>query len=276
MRFLACLSLAVALVVLAFHYAKPLPSKAFDESFLPKASVVRYLVAGHNETAAGLFWIQALTNLGEKVLEGNSYDYLSHVADVSTQLDSTFYTPYLFVGSITNRESLDTTDLGVMRRGVRNNPDDWRLSLYFAMRLAYGPFKLKKEAADVMRPFFSSPDTTIPPHVRMMYRTFELDTMQVETALFTAVDDIMQPQFKAFRSSYYNKIYRILGYAKDKSAKKDEILEKIEKLVDDLSDGKAHPLYVYNQLLQMKKAPEVSEASVAESSDSLAVEKAEN
>ena len=46
MRYILSFIVAVAVIALAFHYAKPLPGTNFDESFLPKASSVRLLLQG--------------------------------------------------------------------------------------------------------------------------------------------------------------------------------------------------------------------------------------
>ena len=108
MRFLAVIIFAIAVIAAAFHFAKPLPGTNFDESFLPKASTVHYVAAGHDASVAGLFWIKGLTELGESYLTGKEYAYLGHVAELSTSLDSLFYTPYYFVGGVTPIDAPDT------------------------------------------------------------------------------------------------------------------------------------------------------------------------
>lgn len=258
MRYLAIVFFAVALIAAAFHFAKPLPSTNFDESFLPKASSVRYVAAGHDASVAGLFWIKGLTELGESYLSGKEYSYLGHVANLATELDSLFETPYRFVGGVTPVNAPDTSDFAVMRRASRVYPENWRLSLYYALRLARGPYPNRTEAANVMRKYFDSPDTTIPEHIRTIYRSFELDSMQTEVALETILNDVLQPQFKSFRTSFYTKILRLLGYKgllADKE--KDENYLKVKFLVDGMAEGKIHPGVVYNQLLQMKNPEEV-------------------
>ena len=150
MRFLVPIVLAVALIAVAFNFAKPLPDTNFDESFLPKASYVKYVAAGNDASVAGLFWIGALTDLGESLLSGKEYNYLSHVANLCTELDSLFYTPYYFVSSVTPSDTRDTTDFIVMRRALKNFPEEWRLAVAFALRLSKGPYPNKKAAADVM------------------------------------------------------------------------------------------------------------------------------
>ena len=265
MRFLAGIIVSVAVIALAFHYAKPLPGTNFDESFLPKASSVRYVAAGHDASVAGLFWIKGLTELGESYLTGREYAYLGHVAELSTSLDSLFYTPYYFVGGVTPIDASDTSDFSVLRRATRVYPENWRLALYYALRVGRGPYPNRTEAANVMRKYFDSPDTTIPDHIRMIYRSFEIDSMQTETALETVLNDVFQPQFKKFRASFYTKILRLLGYrGLIEDYNKDENYQKVKALVDNMVDGKIPPVVVYNQLLAMKRVEEPVEESKAD------------
>ena len=254
MRFLAVIIVAIAVIAAAFHFAKPLPGTNFDESFLPKASTVHYVAAGHDASVAGLFWIKGLTELGESYLSGKEYAYLGHVAELSTSLDSLFYTPYYFVGGVTPIDAPDTSDFSVLRRASRVYPENWRLSLYYALRLARGPYPNKTEAANVMRKYFDSADTTIPDHIRTIYRSFELDSMQTETALETILNDVMQPRFKKFRKSFYSKIAKLLGYKFfGVDLENNEDYQKIKVLVDGMADGKIHPAIAYRELLAMKK-----------------------
>lgn len=273
MRFLAAIITAIAIIALAFHYAKPLPGTNFDESFLPKASSVRYMAAGHDASVAGLFWIKGLTELGESYLSGKEYAYLGHVAELSTSLDSLFYTPYYFVGGVTPVDAPDTSDFSVLRRASRVYPENWRLSLYFALRLARGPYPNRTEAANVMRKYFDSPDTTIPDHIRTIYRSFELDSMQTETALETILNDVMQPRFKKFRTSFYIKILKLLGHkGLITNYDKDENYQKVKVLVDGMIEGKIHPAIVFRELMAMKKVeePKVEESKTENSVDSTA------
>ncbi|MCL4102226.1 hypothetical protein [Fibrobacter sp. HC4] len=273
-RFIAVIVVAVALVAVAFRMAKPLPSTNFDESFLPKASSVRYVAAGHDASVAGLFWIKGLTELGESFLTGKEYAYLGHVANLCTELDSLFNTPYYFVGGITPVDAQDTSDFVVLRRASKVYPENWRYSLYYAMRLARGPHPNKTEAANVMRRYFDSPDTTIPPHIRTIYRSFELDTMQTEMALESVLNDMMQPRFKKFREGFYSKVLRLLGYkGMVGDPEKNETYQRVKFLMNAMVEGKMHPGLVYRELLAMKKVeePEVKTDSVEPPSDSVAV-----
>ena len=271
MRFLAVIIVAIAIVAAAFHFAKPLPGTNFDESFLPKASTVHYVAAGHDASVAGLFWIKGLTELGESYLTGKEYAYLGHVAELSTSLDSLFYTPYYFVGGVTPVDAPDTSDFSVLRRASRVYPENWRLSLYYALRLARGPYPNRTEAANVMRKYFDSPDSTIPDHIRTIYRSFELDSMQTEMALETILNDVMQPRFKKFRKSFYIKITKLLNFNFfGQDLEKNETYQKIKVLVDGMADGKIHPAVVYRELLAMKQAQDEKLAEEAKAKEAAA------
>lgn len=274
-RFVAVLAVAIAIVAAAFHFAKPLPGTNFDETFLPKASYVRYIAAGHDNSVAGLFWIMGLTDLGESYFTGKEYNYLSHVAEICTDLDSLFYTPYYFVGALTPQDATDTSDYRVMRKAIRMYPDDWRMALAFSLRLAMGAYPDKKAAADVMRPYLTSKDTTIPDHIRTIHRIFELDTMQTEIALETALNDVMQPNFKTYRKSFYGKIYRLLGYRNlIENQDTDEIYQMIKNTIDDLVAGKISFQQAYFYLLSKKKkeVPRIEEVQDSVAVDSVAAD----
>ena len=268
MRYLVALVFAVALIVAAFRSVAPLPDTGHDEAFLPKASAVKYMAMGNDATVAGLFWIMGLTDLGNSYYTGKEYKYLAQVADVSVTLDSLFYTPYYFVGMLTPETSADTADFRIMRKALRIYPDVWRMALSFAFRLASGPYPDKKAAADVMRHFLESPDTTIPPHIRVLHRIFELDTMQTEIALETALNDVTQPKFKKFRASFYGKIYRILGY-RDLITDREtnEVYQTIRTTIDDLVEGKMTFQQAYFYLLQHRNPADIKKSGGESAAD---------
>lgn len=249
MRHVLIVLLSVAIVAFAFHFAKPLPDIPQKEEFLPKANYAKALAVGHNVTAAGLFWIGGLIDLGDSYLSGQSYSWLSHVGNLSTELDSLFVTPYAVVGSVTNTDEKDTTDFTVMRRAVRVYPDNWKFAIYLALRLANGPTHNYAEAADVMRHFSSSPDTTIPPHIKTIYRNFELNAMQTEMAVELLVNDAMNPQNKGLLGSLYPKAMRVLHRTWTDSLEVKEIKDIMQKLTERAID----PNYAYHKLLSLKK-----------------------
>ena len=116
-----------------------------------------------------------------------------------------------------------------------------------------------------MRPYFDSPDTTIPQHIRLMYRTFELDAEQTETALEMIMNDVMQPRFKKFRESFYNKTFRVLGYrgVNSKAGSDSTVYNDVKNTIDAFADGKVSPRYAFAHLLTLKKVEKKEEETGA-------------
>ena len=250
MRHIVCILLSCAIIALAFHYAEPLPRLPQKEEFLPKAEYAKAIAMGHNVTAAGIFWIGGVIDLGESYLYGTSYAWLSHVGNLSTELDSLFRTPYMVVGSITTTDEPDTTDFTVMRRAVRVFPDDWRLAIYFALRLANGPTHNYAEAAKIMKHFEASTDTSIPAHIKTIYRNFELNTMQTEMALETIINDALNPQYKDLIKGFTPKTLRVLHRTHDADS---NVTNEISFIIKKLSEHAIDPNYAYRLLLSLKK-----------------------
>ena len=122
----------------------------------------------------------------------------------------------------------------------------------------------------MMRPFFDSPDTTIPPHISTIYRTFELDTMQTEMAVATIIEDAMQPRYKAFLESLSNKMFRMLGLrALPTMEEKDRVKEIIKDIIQKVADGNLHPQQAFGLCMSMKYKPPVEPpAAVSTATDS--------
>lgn len=249
MRHVIYIILSVAVIAFAFHFAKPLENLPQKEEFLPKANYAKAIAVGHNVTAAGLFWINGLIDLGDSYISGQSYAWLSHVGNLSTELDSLFKTPYAVVGSVTNTDEKDTTDFAVMRRAIRVYPENWKFAIYLALRLANGPTHNYAEAAEVMRPFSTNPDTTIPAHIKTIYRNFELNSMQTEMAVELLVNDALNPSNKGLLGSLYPKAMRVLHRTWADSVEVKEIKSIMQKLTEHSID----PAYAYNRLLSLKK-----------------------
>jgi hypothetical protein len=103
----------------------------------------------------------------------------------------------------------------------------------------------------------------MPEHIRMMYRSFELDMEQTETAVEMILNDVMQPRFKKFRKSFSNKAFRALGYGGygSVSGPDSTVYKEIEKTIDALAEGKVPPMYAYSHLLALKKVEKKEEAA---------------
>ena len=203
------------------------------------------MALGHRSTVASLFWIQGLVSYGEGLLTGRNFQWVTHLADASTRLDSLFKTPYTFVAAVTPISEADTSDFPVLRRGIAKYPQDWQMALSFSLRLAEGPTHDYQQAARIMEHF--AHDTTVLPHVRTLHRSFYLRTQTTEMALMMLIDDYLNPQFKMFQKGLVMKTIRMLG----KNAEYPGVKEWVQKMFFDLSNDSTTPENVFNELLKI-------------------------
>ena len=239
---------ALLLVVIAYRQAPEAPEVLDEESFLPRTEAVQWMALGHRSTAASLLWINGLVAYGEGLLTGKDFRWITHLADASTRLDSLFKTPYTFVAAITPTSESDTSDYAVLRRGIAKYPEDWQMAVSFALRLAEGPGKDYKQAAQVMEVF--AKDTTVLPHIRTLHESFALRTQTTEIALMSILSDCTDPRYIGYRSSLVAKAARALG----RDPRSSEV-GPVWAILDPLMKGELSPDLALLRLLALKKQP---------------------
>ncbi|GHV16277.1 hypothetical protein AGMMS49938_16140 [Fibrobacterales bacterium] len=244
-KFFACFLAVAALIfaVLGFRNSGDLPEVKEAGAFVPKTESVKWLSLGYNSAAASLLWVDGIIAYSESVVDGKIFGWLANLADASTRLDSLFKTPYTFMSAIVASNDPDTADYPVLRRGIEAFPDDWRLAVSVALRFANGPDKNFAFAADIMRKYAG--DTTAPPHLRSIYRTFELQSMPLEISIAQILDDALNPDYKSFHRSLAIKILRVLKLNNDK-------LDEIDKILEAVSKGKIESQVAYREIMGMR------------------------
>jgi hypothetical protein len=236
--------IAVVLAFSGLSKAPAMPEIREASAFVPRTEAVKWMSLGHNSTAASLFWISGIIAYSETMFDGKIFEWLAHLADASTRLDSLFKTPYTFVSAITASDAPDTTDYMLLRRGIKTFPDDWRLSVSAAFRFANGPGKNFAYAAEIMKPF--ERDTTVPPHISSIARTFELRAMPVNIAITQILDDVLNPDYKTFQRGLAIKAARVLNSSE---------IDKIEQILNDMAKQKIEPQDAFVMLMNMQATP---------------------
>lgn len=251
--FIPALFLVAALVLVALSYRNAPEAPMVDESstYIPRTEAVQWMSLGHNSTAASLLWINGLVAYGESLFTGKTFRWVTHLADASTRLDSLFKTPYQFVGAVTPISEKDTSDIPVLRRGVAQYPHDWQLALMLSLRLAEGPDKDFRQAAEIMEVFAS--DTSVPPHIRTLHQSFYLQTQTTEIALAMIIDDCLNPNYAGYRSSLLVKAAKVLGRTPNVPAEVAPVWAVLQPLIDH----QLEPSQAFIQLksLRLNKAP---------------------
>jgi hypothetical protein len=85
------------------------------------------------------------------------------------------------------------------------------------------------------------------------------------------LNDLMQPKFKKFKGSFYNKTYRILGYRSRQNAADSAVFKQVQNTIDLFVDGQVHPQQAFRSLLSLKKVekPAVDTTAVADTTAAL-------
>ena len=233
--------LALSFAFLGFSKAPPLPEIKEAEAFVPRTETVKWLSLGYNSAAASLLWVNGIVAYSETMFDGKTFNWLFHLADASTKLDSMFKTPYTFIAATTANNEQDTLDYAVLRRGIEAFPDDWRLAVSTALRFANGPGKDFAYAAKVMKHFEN--DTAAPPHIRSIARTFELKAMPLEVAIAQILDDSLNPDYKAFHRGLAIKAARVLNI---------NYTGQIDSVLSNAIRQKISPQQAFGELMRMK------------------------
>lgn len=225
---------------LGFYKSPALPEIKEAETFVPKIKTVKLMSLGFNSAAASLFWVNGIVAYSETMFDGKTFKWLSHLANASTSLDSLFKTPYTFVSAITSNTEQDTSDYALLRRGVQTFSNDWHLMVSIALRFANGPGKNYAYAAQIMKGFEN--DTTVPPHIRGVARTFELKAMPIDIAIIQIIDDSLNPSYKNFQRGLAIKAARILN---------NDNINEIENILKNLTEHKIEPQIAFKMLMGM-------------------------
>jgi hypothetical protein len=96
--------------------------------YFPSGKFMSAVTVGYDNLAADLVWLRAIQYYGEHRVTDLKFEYLGHILDILTTLDSRFVSAYTF-GSLLLADDADEPDraLALLDKGMRNNPDDWRI-----------------------------------------------------------------------------------------------------------------------------------------------------
>ncbi|MEK7348700.1 MAG: hypothetical protein AABZ94_07480 [Candidatus Eisenbacteria bacterium] len=97
--------------------------------YYPSGVWVRQAALGYETAAADVAWLRAIQYYGEHRLSDQRYDMIGHVMGIVTELDPRFTEAYVFGGFVLAQELRQPQrGLELLERGMRANPDDWRLA----------------------------------------------------------------------------------------------------------------------------------------------------
>ncbi|HEU4723844.1 MAG TPA: hypothetical protein VFU59_00965 [Candidatus Eisenbacteria bacterium] len=130
----AALALSIALLAsagaLQGSYRARRAGPSVDELlYYPSGVWVRQAAVGYETAAADIAWLRAIQYYGEHRLSDQRYDMIGHVMGIVAELDPRFTEAYVF-GAFVLAQELHQPQRGLelLERGMRANPEDWRLA----------------------------------------------------------------------------------------------------------------------------------------------------
>jgi hypothetical protein len=104
-------------------------------SFLPDKKFVPYLTLGHREAFASAYWLRGLVYFGESIINDTDAKWMLHLLELIVTADPKFHSAYNFAGTAIRNAPNSDKDLEILAQGHEQFPDDWRLALFYALRL---------------------------------------------------------------------------------------------------------------------------------------------
>lgn len=104
--------------------------ETFDQEllYLPNRALLTHFTGGLNVVLADMLWIQCIQYTAKHFHGDGKFRWLAQMGDVITDLDPYFVGAYRYVGMfLAALQSDDQSSLDLIHKGMRNNPDEWRL-----------------------------------------------------------------------------------------------------------------------------------------------------
>lgn len=99
--------------------------------YVPEGEYLRIAALGYRQVVADLLWIQAVQAMGERRVSEEAGHWIAHALDVITTLDPRFVRVYEVGGiALTTLVVLTEESNRLLEKGIRYNPEVWRLPFY--------------------------------------------------------------------------------------------------------------------------------------------------
>ncbi len=202
------------------------PVRAETGLALPRKEVLHVLGASHQNLLADYYWLMTIQQTGKAVTREEHRDIASY-AQLTTDLDPAFYSPYLFaaIGCPLNlgRETWVHADesSALLRKGLLRFPDDLALRFQLAYNLTF-LHRDFKAAADLYGALATHPRT--PPHLAQLATRLYAQTGNFDLAVEVARSMRDAAQDDQTRAIYEKRLLEI---------ELEQILQKLDVLVRD-------------------------------------------
>jgi len=119
-------------------------------SYLPDGHVLKIASVGYREIVADLLWLQVIQAMGEKHVSKEVGQWIYRAFDVITTMDPKFVRAYEAGGhALCTIVTMPEESIRLLEKGIRHNPQEWRLSFVLGINL-YFELGEDQKAAEAM------------------------------------------------------------------------------------------------------------------------------
>ena len=115
--------------------------------YVPQGEYLRIAVLEYRQVVADLLWIQVIQAMGERTVSEEAGHWIAHALDVITTLDPRFVRAYEAGGiALTTLVVLTEESNRLLEKGIRYNPEVWRLPFYLGFNYYFELYDDQKAA----------------------------------------------------------------------------------------------------------------------------------
>ncbi len=120
--------------------------------YVPQGEYLRIAVLEYRQVVADLLWIQVVQAMGERRVSEEAGRWIAHALDVITTLDPLFVRVYEAGGiALTTLVVLTEESNRLLEKGIRYNPEVWRLPFYLGFNYYFELYDDRKAAEYIAR-----------------------------------------------------------------------------------------------------------------------------
>ena len=120
--------------------------------YVPQGEYLRIAVLEYRQVVADLLWIQVVQAMGERRVSEEAGRWIAHALDVITTLDPLFVRVYEAGGiALTTLVVLTEESNRLLEKGIRYNPEVWRLPFYLGFNYYFELYDDQKAAEYIAR-----------------------------------------------------------------------------------------------------------------------------
>lgn len=178
---------------------------------LPDGRALRVLSLGFERLVADLFWLRACYYIGDEDVQAAGYPDAERLGELVTDIDPHFRSAYVLMNSVlTVLKSSPDAAIALLDKGIRNNPQAWRLHFLQGFTLFYDKHDYARAAKHIQLAFQQGG----PPYLQLLATRLYAKGGDPETAMAFIEARLLDTEDQRFRKKLIRR-YETLWVTRD-------------------------------------------------------------